>query len=207
MDGAGTRSAELGACFAEVDAQRCGEFTSPHRTRACPSSALRDGGSRIYPTSAGERSPARERGRVRGFRPIDRLSNGHWRIFRARRPHRAAALHAAGHTDPDRFAPEAVKARDRYVYLPFGAGPRICIGMSFAQMEATAVLAVLLFRCASACAPATSRNQSCGSRFGRRAACRCGSCRKLACYLTFGKAKRPTTITRPRPTCSVSPTG
>jgi cytochrome P450 len=46
--------------------------------------------------------------------------------------------------DPDRFAPEAVKARDRYVYLPFGAGPRICIGMSFALMEATAVLAVLL---------------------------------------------------------------
>ena len=46
--------------------------------------------------------------------------------------------------DPDRFAPEAIKTRDRYVYLPFGAGPRICIGMSFAQMEATAVLAVLL---------------------------------------------------------------
>ena len=46
--------------------------------------------------------------------------------------------------DADRFAPEAIKARDRYVYLPFGAGPRICIGMSFAQMEATAVLAVLL---------------------------------------------------------------
>jgi len=46
--------------------------------------------------------------------------------------------------DPDRFAPEAVKARDRYVYLPFGAGPRICIGMSFALMEATVVLAVLV---------------------------------------------------------------
>jgi cytochrome P450 len=46
--------------------------------------------------------------------------------------------------DPDRFAPEANKARDRYIYLPFGAGPRICIGMSFAQIEATAVLAVLL---------------------------------------------------------------
>ena len=46
--------------------------------------------------------------------------------------------------DPDRFAPEAVKARDQYIYLPFGAGPHICIGMSFALMEATALLAVLL---------------------------------------------------------------
>lgn len=48
--------------------------------------------------------------------------------------------------DPSRFEPDAVKARDRYVYLPFGAGPRACIGMSFAQMEAVAVLAVLLQR-------------------------------------------------------------
>ena len=43
--------------------------------------------------------------------------------------------------DPDRFAPEKVKARDRYAYMPFGAGPRICLGMSFAMLEMATLLA------------------------------------------------------------------
>ena len=46
--------------------------------------------------------------------------------------------------DPSRFEPEAAKAIDRFCYLPFGAGPRTCIGQNFAQMEAVAVLASLL---------------------------------------------------------------
>ena len=46
--------------------------------------------------------------------------------------------------DPDTFIPEASKARHRYAYMPFGAGPRVCIGNAFAVMEAVAVLAVLL---------------------------------------------------------------
>jgi cytochrome P450 len=46
--------------------------------------------------------------------------------------------------DPDRFAPEKVKARLRYAYLPFGAGPRFCIGMGFAMLEMTAILATLV---------------------------------------------------------------
>jgi cytochrome P450 len=46
--------------------------------------------------------------------------------------------------DPSRFAPASEAAIERYQYLPFGAGPRICIGMAFAMIEATAMLATLL---------------------------------------------------------------
>jgi cytochrome P450 len=46
--------------------------------------------------------------------------------------------------DPERFAPEREARIPRYQYMPFGAGPRICIGMAFAMIEATAMLATLL---------------------------------------------------------------
>lgn len=46
--------------------------------------------------------------------------------------------------DPDRFSPEAVAARSRYAYLPFGAGPRVCIGMGLALTECLVILATLL---------------------------------------------------------------
>ncbi|MCB9702428.1 MAG: cytochrome P450 [Myxococcales bacterium] len=48
--------------------------------------------------------------------------------------------------DPDRFLPEARRERPRLAYLPFGAGPRICVGAGFATLEAKAILAVLLRR-------------------------------------------------------------
>jgi cytochrome P450 len=46
--------------------------------------------------------------------------------------------------DPGRFSPERSEGRHRFAFMPFGGGPRICIGMKFAYMEAAAILAALV---------------------------------------------------------------
>lgn len=48
--------------------------------------------------------------------------------------------------DPDRFSEARSHARHRFQFLPFGGGPRICIGMKFAYMEAVAALAAIIRR-------------------------------------------------------------
>jgi cytochrome P450 len=51
--------------------------------------------------------------------------------------------------NPDSFAPARFadrKSIERYAYLPFGDGPRVCIGASFALQEAVIILATLLSR-------------------------------------------------------------
>jgi cytochrome P450 len=45
--------------------------------------------------------------------------------------------------DPDRFTPERSADRPKFVYLPFGAGPRQCIGNQFALIEAQLIVATL----------------------------------------------------------------
>jgi cytochrome P450 len=47
---------------------------------------------------------------------------------------------------PERFAPEIRNNIDRFVYLPFGGGPRMCIGNHFALLEMQIVITMLYSR-------------------------------------------------------------
>ncbi|EDV55968.1 cytochrome P450 6a9 [Drosophila erecta] len=59
--------------------------------------------------------------------------------------HRDEELYANPNTfDPDNFSPDRVKERDSVEWLPFGDGPRNCIGMRFGQMQARIGLALLI---------------------------------------------------------------
>ena len=61
-----------------------------------------------------------------------------WVLHRHRR-----LWHDPERFDPDRFLP-GVPPPDRFAYLPFGIGPRVCIGAQFALTEATLVLAAMV---------------------------------------------------------------
>ena len=45
---------------------------------------------------------------------------------------------------PERFTEENSRQRPKFAYLPFGGGPRICIGNAFAMMEAQLILATIM---------------------------------------------------------------
>jgi cytochrome P450 len=55
--------------------------------------------------------------------------------------------------DPERFLGEREKSIDRYAWIPFGGGPRVCVGNAFAMMETTLVLATIASRFSLRLAP------------------------------------------------------
>lgn len=48
--------------------------------------------------------------------------------------------------DPERFTPQAVAARHKYAWIPFGGGAHMCLGLHFAYMQAKLIFAQLLTR-------------------------------------------------------------
>jgi cytochrome P450 len=48
--------------------------------------------------------------------------------------------------NPDRWTPDAIQRLPKFAYFPFGGGPRLCIGASFAMMEAGLLLAAMAQR-------------------------------------------------------------
>jgi cytochrome P450 len=60
--------------------------------------------------------------------------------------------------DPERFAPAREKLLPRYAYVPFGAGPRICLGLHFSLMEGHLLLATLAQRVNFSLLPGQSMN-------------------------------------------------
>lgn len=50
---------------------------------------------------------------------------------------------APGEFKPERWTPEFINALPKYAYFPFGGGPRVCIGNSFAMMEIVLLLATI----------------------------------------------------------------
>jgi cytochrome P450 len=102
--------------------------------------AVLDEAMRLYPPAYAIARTARVPDEVAGVRvrPGDLMVVSPWVLHRHRQRWR----------DPDAFDPERFlpgePAVDRYAYLPFGVGPRVCIGAHFALTEATLILSRLI---------------------------------------------------------------
>jgi cytochrome P450 len=99
---------------------------------------------RVYPPAPGiSIREARDADEVCGFKvaPGMQVMIAPWVLHRHRR-----LWDNPENFDPTRFTKELIDKRPRFAYLPFGGGPRICIGATLAMTEATLILAVLAQR-------------------------------------------------------------
>ncbi|CAK1580729.1 unnamed protein product [Parnassius mnemosyne] len=67
---------------------------------------------------------------------------------------------------PERFLPDEFDSKNKYVYLPFGLGPRACIGERLGLMQSLAGLAAVLSCCSVEPGPTTIRNPKIDPRSG-----------------------------------------
>ena len=99
---------------------------------------------RLYPPApilAGR--VARERDEICGLR----IEKGTQVVIAPWVVHRHRALwNAPERFQPERFSKERSVTRPRFAYLPFGGGPRVCIGAQLAMTEVSLLLAVLAQR-------------------------------------------------------------
>lgn len=93
---------------------------------------------RLYPPAfaLARQAVARDQVGPYAIRPGDRLQIAVFMIHRSTRHW----------TDPEAFDPERFSGKGPEAFMPFGAGPRLCIGLAFARLEAQHLLARALAR-------------------------------------------------------------
>jgi cytochrome P450 len=103
--------------------------------------AVIDETNRLYPPIAAISRVALDADELAG----ERISRGTIVVIAPYVLHRHRSLWSRpDEFDPNRFLGDARERIGRFAYLPFGAGPRVCIGAGFAMQEASIVLATLL---------------------------------------------------------------
>jgi len=98
---------------------------------------------RLYPPAPRFDRQAVEADRLGGeeVRPGDIVSIWPWLLHRHK-----DLWERPDEFDPERFSPDRRAGRHRFQYIPFGGGPRLCVGARFATAEALAILAQWLSR-------------------------------------------------------------
>ncbi|MCZ6915360.1 MAG: cytochrome P450, partial [Gemmatimonadetes bacterium] len=98
---------------------------------------------RLYPTSWLNLRTAREDDSIDGFR----IAAGSWILISPYLTHRHPAFWPEPKRfDPERFIPEEKQRRHRFAYVPFGGGPRKCLGNHFASSEMALIVATIARR-------------------------------------------------------------
>lgn len=139
------RPDEAARLHAELDAVLGGRApTAEDLPRLAYARMVVEEAMRLYPPApAVSLRIARDHDEICGVkvRPRDQVFVAPWLIHR----HRTLWTDPV-RFDPERFTPERSAGRPRFAYMPFGGGPRVCIGAALAMTEATLILAALARR-------------------------------------------------------------